>query len=166
MRRSWLWWGVVLLIAGCGYHFSGGGSLPGNVSRVFVAMLENRTIETGVESLLTNDLIYEFTRSGTFSADERKADARLSGVVVSISRATVSRAGIHTSQERRVTLTMALRLTDSAGRVVWSAKQLRDNEEYLVVPDKQTTEQNRRAAIEGLSKRLAEKVYHQLTNNF
>lgn len=166
MKRPWLWWVVVLLIAGCGYRFSGGGGLPGNVSRVCVKMLENRTVETGVESLLTNDLIYEFTRSGTFSPDEKKADACLSGVVASISRATVSRVGIHTSQERRVTLTMALRLTDSAGQVIWSAKGLSDNEEYQVVPDKPTTERNRRAAIEVLSRRLAEKVYQQLTNDF
>ncbi len=38
-----------LFLAACGYHFSGGGQLPGDISTISVEVFENRTIETGLE---------------------------------------------------------------------------------------------------------------------
>ena len=47
----------------CGYHFAGSGSFPAGVSRIFITLLENRSAETGAESIFTSDLIFEFTRN-------------------------------------------------------------------------------------------------------
>jgi hypothetical protein len=166
MRKLWVGWLILWVFSGCGYHFSGEGSLPKGVNRVFVVMLENRTEETGIESLLTNDLIYEFSRGGTLAMGENRADARLTGVIESITKGTIARAAINTSLERRVYLTLSLRLTNREGQVCWSAKQLSENETYLVESDREITDRNRRAAIEKLSKRLAQKIYYRLTDNF
>ena len=43
---------------------------------------------------------------------------------------------------------------------------LSDNEAYPVSDNKQTTERNKRVAIEILSKRLAETIYNRLTDDF
>jgi outer membrane lipopolysaccharide assembly protein LptE/RlpB len=166
MRKFCLGWLVVMLISGCGYRFSGSGVLPKDVKQVFVAMLENRTEETAIESIFTNDLIYEFARSGTLAKGKNQADAQLSGVIEAITKGTISRIGINTSQERRVNIVISFQLNDPKGGALWSLKQLSENEAYLVEKDKETTERNRRMAIERLSKRLAEKVYHRLTDNF
>ena len=166
MRKFWIGWLAVTLISGCGYRFSGGGTLPGDVKQVFVSMLENRTEETGIESVLTNDLIYEFSRSGTFAKGKNQADAQLTGVIDAVTKGTISRISVSTAQERRVSLVISFRLTGKEGEVIWSAKRMSENEAYLVEKDKETTERNRRLAIERLSKRLAEKVYHRLTDNF
>lgn len=166
MRKFWIGWLVIAFISGCGYRFSGGGALPKDVKQVFVAMLENRTEETGIESVLTNDLIYEFSRSGTFAGGKNQADAHLTGVIDSITKGTISRIGINTSQERRVSLIVSFRLTGKDGVEIWSAKGVSENETYLVEKDRETTDRNRRIAIERLSKRLAEKVYQRLTDNF
>lgn len=166
MRKFWIGWLAVTLISGCGYRFSGGGTLPGDVKQVFVSMLENRTEETGIESVLTNDLIYEFSRSGTFAKGKNQADAQLTGVIDAVTKGTISRISVSTAQERRVSLVISFRLTGKEGKVIWSAKRMSENEAYLVEKDKETTERNRRLAIERLSKRLAEKVYHRLTDNF
>lgn len=166
MRK--FWFGalvIVVMVTGCGYRFSGGGTLPGGAKQVFVVMFENRTDETGVETILTNDLIYEFSRAGTLSGSQYGADARLSGEIISVSRGTISRIGINTSQERRVRLVVSLRLTGADGKLLWS-QRMTDNEEYLVEKDKETTDRNRRTAITVLSRRLAEKAYYRLIDNF
>jgi outer membrane lipopolysaccharide assembly protein LptE/RlpB len=166
MRKFWIGWLAVVLITGCGYRFSGSGALPKDVKQVFVSMLENHTEETGIESIFTNDLIYEFSRSGTFAKGKNQADAHLTGVIDSVTKGTISRIGTNTSQERRVSLIVSFRLTGRDGGILWSAKGMSENETYLVEKDKETTERNRRVAIERLSKRMAEKVYHRLTDNF
>jgi len=158
-----LWF--LAFLSACGYMFAGGGSLPSGIKTVCVTMLTNRTSETGVENTFTNDLIYEFTRNGKIASID-KADALLSGVVKSMSIETISRSGAQTSIERRVTITLDLKLTDNDGRIIWSVKGVSGNEAYDVASDKLSTEQNRRNAISTLSERLAEKVYNSLTEDF
>ena len=70
------------------------------------------------------------------------------------------------SRERRVTVTVDLKLTNPEGRLIWSAIGVSANEAYDVMSDKLATEQNRRNAISVLSKRLAERVYSRLTDDF
>ncbi len=156
---------LCLFFSACGYRFTGGGSLPAGVKSVYIAMLENRTSETGMESIFTNDLIYEFTKNSEVASKDR-ADAYLSGIIKSMSIETISRRGTHTSLERRVKIVLDLKLTDTDGKVIWVAKDISENEEYDVMSDKLATEQNRRDAISALSKRLAEKVYNRLTEDF
>ena len=94
---------IIVCSTGCGYHFSGSGSLPVGVTRVFIAMLENRSAETGVESLFTNDLIYEFTRNRKESLVQERslADGILTGTIVSLSVDNISRSSVSTATERR-----------------------------------------------------------------
>ncbi|MDO9565144.1 MAG: LptE family protein [Candidatus Desulfaltia sp.] len=154
----------LVFLSACGYRFAGGGTLPSGINSVSVKILENRTSEIGIENTFTNDLIYEFTRKGKIASID-KADAFLSGVIQSMSIETISHSGVHTSLERRVTFTLDLKLTDNNGRIVWS-KAVSGDEAYDVVSAKLSTEQNRHDAISTLSKRLAEKVYNSLTEDF
>jgi len=158
-----LWF--LAFLSACSYKFAGGGTLPSGIKSVCVTILENRTSEIGVENTFTNDLTYEFTRNGKIASID-KADALLSGVIRSMSIETISHRGAHTSRERRVTLTLDLKLTENDGRIIWSAKGVSGNEAYDVESDKLKTEQNRRNAISTLSERLAEKVYNSLTEDF
>ncbi len=154
-----------LFFSACGYRFTGGGSLPAGVKSIYIAMLENRTSETGAENIFTNDLIYEFTKNSEVASKDR-ADAYLSGTIKSMSIETISHRGTHTSLERRVKIALDLKLTDTDGKVIWVAKDISENEEYDIMSDKLATEQNRRDAISALSKRLAETVYNRLTEDF
>ena len=141
--------------------------MPEGIKSISIKMLENRTSETGAENIFTNDLIYEITTHGKIVlTNESSADGILSGVIKSMRIDVISRRDIYSSLERRVIFTLSLKLTDPGGRVIWSAKDLTANEEYIVSSDKQTTERNRREAITTLSKRLAEKVYNRLTDDF
>jgi len=134
-----------------------------------VVTLENRTAETGAENIFTNDLIYEVTRDNkVFLTSKDKAEALLSGIIQSMSIETISRKGAHSSLslERRVTITVDVKLTDPNGKVIWYASDVSANEAYDVMSDKLATEQKRKGAISALSKRLAEKLYARITDDF
>lgn len=154
-----------VLMSACGYRFSGGGNLPGGIQRVFISQFDNRTSETGLENAITGDLRYEFIRYKR-NATPDGADAVLSGTVKSLRVETISRSGQHSSLERRVTLSLDLKLTDRSGRVVWSVGGLADSETYRVESSSQATDANRRRALAALSKRLAENIYYRLTEDF
>jgi len=158
---------IWLFFSACGYRFADRGDFPQNIQSVKVKMIENHSAETGVENIFTNDFIYEFTRNKNINiVSSDTADAVFSGVIKSIYTATISRKGVHTTLERRVYATMDLTLTDPDGTVIWSAKGVSDSEAFAVSDNKQTTERNKRVAIEILSKRLAESVYYRLTDDF
>jgi outer membrane lipopolysaccharide assembly protein LptE/RlpB len=163
-------WAIILLgplFSACGYQFSGGGSLPSGVTSVSIEMFKNRTAETGVETIITNDLIYEFTRhEGVVVTGSDKADAILTGVIRSISERTISHTGEYTSNERRVEVNVDLKLTNRSEEVIWSRKSVSDDEAYKVMPGKQSTELRKREAIKTLSKRLAEDIFNRLTADF
>ncbi|MBL0717433.1 MAG: hypothetical protein JJV89_05230 [Desulfosarcina sp.] len=158
---------IGLFFISCGYRFTGGGDLPEGIKTVYVKTLENRTSETGIENIITDDIIYEFTRSRQADITEKeRADAVLSGYVSSLTIGTVSRQDSHTSRERRITIAVDLTLTGNDGRRIWTRKGISSDEAYDVSSNKSSTEQNKREAVKILSKRLAEKAYSRLTDNF
>ncbi len=156
-----------VFFSACGYRFSGSGNLPSGVQTVFIEVLKNRTVETGYENTVTNDLIYEFTRNGRVVEKRRdNTDAILTGVIESENVRTISRQGQLAPLERRVQIAISLKLTDRDHRVIWSRSGISDSEAYDVGANNQITEQNKRHALEILSKRLAETAYNRLTDNF
>lgn len=141
--------------------------MPEGIKSLSIKMLKNRTSETGAENIFTNDLIYEITSFGkVVLTKEDSADGILTGVIESMRIHAISHRDSYTSLERRVIITLNLKLTDQTGRVIWSAKDFSVSEDYIVSSDKQATERNRREAIKTLSKRFAEKVYNRLTDDF
>lgn len=168
-KRIKIWIILVLWVvfSACGYRFAGTGSFPAGIKTISITIFENRTAETGLENTVTNDLIYEVTRSKAVALIRKdKAEAELSGVIVSTQTGSISRSDVDTSTERRVTVTLNLKLTNTSGITIWSADGVAESEAYVVGGDKQGTEQNRKDAISKASKRLAEKIYNRLTEDF
>jgi len=160
---------LLILVSSCGYRFAGSGDFPEGTQSIFIPILENRTSETGLEKLITDDLIYEFTRNrkDTLAGSIDDADAVFYGIIHSIGIETISRNDPNTSTERSVRLSIDMKLVVPEGRVIWRVKGITADEAYNVLPDnKYRTVQNRREAISKLSQRLAEKVYTRMTDNF
>lgn len=156
---------LCVFISACSYKFAGGGALPGGIGSVSMSILKNRTSEIGVENIITNDLIYEFSRNKKVRS-QNDADAILSGIVKSVRIGTISRKGQNESLERRVEVAVDLELTNRDGNIIWFVKGISEDEAYTVASDKLKTEQNKREAISVLSKRLAERIYNRLTDDF
>ena len=157
-----------VLFSACGYHFAEEGGFPGDTERLFVKVLENKTQETGVESILTAALLNEQTLRKTdelaHSIDD--ADVVLSGAVALVTIVTISSSQPDVASERRVTVSVDLKLTKKDGGIVWAAKDLADFEEYRVDTDPQMTDANRRNAIGVLSKRIAERAVNRFSDDF
>jgi outer membrane lipopolysaccharide assembly protein LptE/RlpB len=166
--RTGLALAVLVVLAGCGYHPKGMGlTAPAGVHTIAVTVLENRTAESGIETRFTSDLAYEFTRSKIVKVvDKDKADAVLGGIVLALKEDTVSHTASYESDERRVTVTLDLALKGADGKVIWSRRALSDREAFKVSSDKLATERNRRAAIDVISERLAEKVHNAIFQDF
>ena len=160
---------LLIFVSGCGYRFAGTGDFPEGTESIFIPILENRTSESGLEKQITDDLIYEFTKNSkdilARSIDD--ADAVLYGIIRSIGTKTISRVDPNTSSERRVKISVDMKLVVPEGRVIWREEGITANEAYSVVPDdKYRTVQNGKEAISKLSQRLAEKIYTRMTDNF
>jgi hypothetical protein len=153
---------MLLALAGCGYRFTVGGPLPAGLESVAVTLLENRTAEIGAEQVITNELIYEFTRNGHPVRSADAANGVLSGEVTNMAVETVSRAGEITSLERRITATVRLILVDRDGERLWTGAGIQASEAYAVFSEKVATDTSKRRAIRTLARRLAERVYGRI----
>jgi outer membrane lipopolysaccharide assembly protein LptE/RlpB len=159
---------IVFLCGACGYHFRDQGGFPGDTERLFVKVLENKTQETGVESIVTEALLNELTlrKTGQLASGSDDADVILSGVVDLVTFITISESKPDVADERRVTVIVNLKLTKKDGSIVWAAKGLSDFEEYFVEDDTERTDTNRRNAIGVLSKRIAERAVNRFSDDF
>jgi outer membrane lipopolysaccharide assembly protein LptE/RlpB len=165
--------GIVILaiftIAACGYRFSGGGELPGEVKRLFISIFINRTSELGVENVLAAQLTDEFISlgpKGLLVSERQTADAELSGVISRVQIYTVTLRTQLSSAERRVVITAAARLTGPNGKVLWRADTLSASRLYNVEADKFATDVNKRSAIASATRLLAETIYNRMTSDF
>ena len=152
----------------CGYRFAGSGGPPQGVEKLFIQLLENKTTESDVGILITNELKNEFIQKyrGVL-VDRERADAVLSGVVAGVRTETVSRRGTLTSLERRVYMTIDLTLKSSGSQGLWYAKGITASDTYTVVSgDKEDTERNKRDELQDLARRLAEISFNRLSDDF
>lgn len=171
MARSKLQLAAVILLSlvmvGCGYRFSGSGSLPEDVERIFISIFQNRTNEIGMETIFTDDLTNEFIlRRKKALASKKQADADLKGTILSIRTRTISQTKLGTSVDREVIVVVSVKLVGNDGAVIWSASNIRARQAYNVADDRLQTEANKREAIANVSLKMAERIYNQLTEDF
>jgi len=157
-----------MLSGACGYRFAEQGGFPGDTHLLFVKVFQNLTQETGVENIVTAALLSELTLRKTDKLVESmdNADVVLSGVVEEVTIGTIASKKKDTASERRVIVTMSVKLAKQDGEVVWQTKGFSDNEGYLVDDNPEQTDENRRNAIRLLSRRIAEKIVNRLSDNF
>lgn len=165
---SKLWVGLICLIpAACGYHLVGEGPLPGGINRLAITVLENRTAHSYLQGIVTNALLDEFSRRRPdMVVDVGQAQAVLGGTIQSLEAQTETREDSQTASQRRVVIHVSLHLTDKAGRILWQEADLWADQVYAVSKNKETSNQNRRQAMETAALRLAENIFERLTSSF
>jgi hypothetical protein len=157
---------AVLVLGGCGYHFAGDRNPVVAIQSVHIPPMTNTTTKVGIETLFTNDLIFEVNRHGQVAVVGREAaDAVLEGEIRDLYTGSVSRRSITTTLERRVRVTVVLTLKSRSGKVLWRAR-LADSEAYTVLADKTSTDGNLRRALAVVSRRIAEKFHYQFNASF
>lgn len=156
------------MVTACGYRFAEERGFPGDNRRLFVKVLENKTQETGIENIITGALLSELTlrKTDELASGLDDADVVLSGAVDRVTIQTISVSKPNVAEERRVTVSVDLKLTQKDGTVVWVGKGLSDFEAYPVNTDTEKTDANRRHAIQVLSKRIAERTVNRFNDDF
>jgi outer membrane lipopolysaccharide assembly protein LptE/RlpB len=174
MRNSDIGFGLMILctvlVTACGYRFAGQGEYPKDVQHIFIEVFENRTSKTGIERIVTNQVIFEFTRQRekSLASSASQADATLKGVIRTIRTQTIARVGTEVAAQREVFMTVDLVLVkQNGGQILWAAKDISDRQPYNVVENsKVATDQNENLALTILSERMSERIFNRLTNDF
>ncbi len=159
----------IVVVSACGYRFAGQGQFPEGVEQIFIEVFENRTSKTGIERVVTNQVVFEFTRQReqSLASSTENADAVLKGVIRTIRTKTISRVGTEVANEREVVMTVDLRLIkQDGGEVIWAAKGITDRQAYDVSESKLDTDRNESLALAILSERMSERIFSRLTNDF
>ncbi|MEN8210716.1 MAG: LPS assembly lipoprotein LptE [Thermodesulfobacteriota bacterium] len=159
---------LLLVLTSCGYQFEGGGYLNSDVTHVAVGMMDNKSSATGAGVVFTNALIKEIMeKTDTKLVDDTTmAVAVLKGSINSITFATLSRSTTENVIERRATSNIDMQLVDKDEQIIWSVKNFTSKEDYKVSEDKVTDESNKRAALDKIALRTAEKLISRMMNNF
>ena len=155
------------LIAACGYKFSGGGSMPGAIKSIGIAIFKNNSSEAGFENTITNKLSYELIKSQKVKVQTQNAEAILFGIIQSVSVKSIFVASDNTSAEKRITVIADLKLISAAGKELWVLKGISENEAYDTdASDKFNEDKNKNTAFEILAEKLAEKIFNRMVENF
>ncbi len=159
----------MVLPGACGYQFAGQGQFPKGVQKIFIETFENKTSKSGIERVVTNQIIFEFTRQRekSLASSVETADAVLRGVIKRIRTQTLSRVGTEVASEREVIMTIDLKLVSQGrGEIIWAARGITDRQPFDVTDDKVETDRNESIALARLSERMSERVFSRLTNDF
>ena len=164
---------VVLLLAAalgaCGYSFRGRqNNLPSDVRTIAVPVFKNLTNELRIESVFTDEVIFQFTRSQMVRVvDEAQADAVLRGEIVEVAVEDVAYTATETSSQRRVKVTVKAKLTRRRDKkILWQDRRLVQRRNFLVNSDPLVTEQLKQAAITELAKSMAQTLHDRVLENF
>jgi hypothetical protein len=152
----------------CGYHFQQQARLPGDAKSLYVDIFENRTNQAGLETTVTNAVVFEFIKRGETDMvkEPSQADLIMKGVIRSVEIRTVATRNKDAAGERQVNIVLDVRLVQQNGNVVWTANGLRDGDAYVVGADKFLNEDRQRAVLAVVSTRIAERIYNRFTDNF
>ena len=154
-------------MAGCGYHLASGGYIHDNVTRVSVAVFENKSAEARAGIAVTNELIHQITeRSDTIVVDADATTRKITGTVQSITFSTLSRSSTENVTERQVQVVMNVALVGGEDKILWSVKNFSATESYSVSDSSVNDEANKRQAIDLIAERAAERLVSQMMSNF
>jgi len=110
---------IILLISCCGY--STRSLMPEHMQKIYIAILENRTLKPGLDELATNAIVEAF-RSGSSLriVDESSADLVLEGSVSAFSKNPHTYTSDQTILQYKITIKYSMRCIDKVrNEVFW-----------------------------------------------
>ena len=159
-----------LLLAGCGYHSpQAGDSWVGGDARIlYVDLFDNRASEPYLENYITDQVVFQFSRSRMVSITEKPANAEvvLSGTVEDFDTKAIAynREDRITEYRARITVVAKLKRTRD-GQILWQDR-LTSSEDFPAAVDKNLQLEVQDLAAREVSRRLGEDLYAQMFNAF
>jgi hypothetical protein len=161
---------AALALAGCGYLTPGAGdSWAGAGGRtLYVELFANRTAEPYLDSVVTDEVVIQFTRSRLVELTEARgtADLLLGGTVTRFDSSVGAYDADDNISEYRAEMTVRAQLTRrSDGAVLWQGDLAR-SEVYPATLDKSLQQQGESLAARVVARRIAEDLMARLLTAF
>ena len=161
--------GSLLLSFGCGYRFSGGpgdNPFPPDIKTIVLESAVNKTIVTGIETELTNELRQEFALGTGLKPVRKDGDVILKTVISSYEDTPSS----YKADGKELTRTGILRVASSLHRtdtnkLLWQ-RELAASYPYNVTETISETLSNRRRAISRMIKDVIPRLHRSLYDHF
>jgi hypothetical protein len=156
---------VALLASGCGYSFVRYHGSLGDVRRVAITTLKNDSYDAGLNTVVTDALVREFSRRGALVVvdDPSQADLVIGGRVLPLRTGGRSFTSVLLTLEYQVTLSLDLEVKRRDGSLVKIDPTAQtESELFTASADLEATRKNRDEALRRLSALLAGRVHDAL----
>lgn len=153
-------------IAGCGYRFQG-ASAPEEAT-IEIPLLENKTVETGIETILTQSLILEMRKApGWKVVGPGEGRYILKGSILKFISEPHAVSARHLAVEHRATLVVDISFKDkTTGKEIWRDRNLKSFADYPVGPDILGSERAKRDAISRIAAEFASRVRTRIQDSW
>ena len=160
---------VLLLTAGCGYHAPGAGDawLGQQGRTLLVELFANRTVEPYLDSMVTEEVAMQLSRSQLVDLveDRKGADLLIGGTVTAFESHAVAYADNDNISEYRAGMTVKARLVRNDGVVLWQ-EEITRSETYPALTDKSLEQDAESLAARIIARRIAEDLHAHLLAAF
>ncbi len=158
------------LILACGYRFSlqelqkeQTGIKRLGINTIYIYPFVNKTHRRGIENLLQNALVYEFsTGEGPKLVKKEKAEAFLQGEILNYQETSIAYTHQEYALSGKISLAIKVVLTDKNGQILWENPYLFDQESFTFGQTPSQTEDNKKQAVRRILQRMAERIYEVL----
>lgn len=149
---------LVLAVWGCGYNFQGAKAPEGAFLEVPVFL--NKTVETGIEALFTEQFISEMRKApGWKVVEPGQGRYLLKGSILSFVSEPHAVSLRKLAVEHRATIVLDVSLVEkSSGKELWRDRNLRSFADYPVGPDVLAAERAKREAIARIAQEMASRL--------
>ncbi len=160
---------LCLTFCQCGYRPVGKeGALPDNFTRLAIPLMENQTMEAGLEDLFTSEIRRQFLTDPRIEVVQLSdAEVVLEGKIVDLDLITLSHdeTGRVSGQRVRVGCRFQLIHRDSE-KILWRSGLLKAEEECPVTDDYLMNERYREQALMEVAEDISETAHELLLSGF
>jgi hypothetical protein len=164
----------LVVLSGCGYHFSGEGPTPRpGLSRIAIPVFENDSGVPEAGSLFAGALRKEFLTKGHLDVvPVDQAEAIFKGRIVNVYTAAVAHRAAQQTVLTRLNVVLNIRCVDAkTGAIIWQDPSFTFYEDYEdslnpTAPDPIATYDNRRQALTFIAEQMASRIHDRFMTAF
>jgi hypothetical protein len=168
-KRVVLFFFVLCILAGCGYHFSGaGGAELAHLHTFSIDVFLNKTNEAYAENVFRNAFISRFIQAGRFkrATNSEEADFTCRGTINRILTWPLSYNTANLASEERMTATLEIICEEREnGHIIWENRDFTGTGDYRFI-GAASAEKNRKDALVKLADDMAERAYSLMMSDF
>lgn len=156
---------LFFVLSACGYHFSGGGSLPGSIKKAEIGNFENKTGFSRIDICMKDEFIREFSRYNILGSADN-SEGILKGEILNMAVSNPIKSSSGGSYERRITIVVNIVFEDLKGEVLFKRNNFRENYVFETNSDQSYSFGVPYDAMSELCLKVSRKVVMELTSDF